>query len=160
MQGHLQIAELWFEEQQPDSAIAAILRTPRNQSSELLRAYVVSRGRQLLRGASDTATTVWQRAIVLFALADSLDSQDDSRSLLVAATLSLARAELVLGIPAKSCPAAERSNRALALSADALDRGAGGGDGGDNSSMRETFTALRLAVENAMRVYCPPPPSS
>ncbi len=150
-QGFLQIAELWFEEEQPDSAIAAVQRAPRSQSPHLLRAYAVSRGRQMLRGASDTATAVWQRAITLFALSDSLDSQDDSRALLAASTLSLARAELVLGIPAKSCPAAERANRALLLSAEALDRV---GNGGNDPGMRDAFTALRTSVDNALRVFC------
>jgi tetratricopeptide (TPR) repeat protein len=152
MQGFLQIAELWFEEEQPDSAVSAILRAPRSTNPDLLRAYAVSRGRQMLRGASDTAVVVWQRAHRLFALADSLDSQDDSRSLIAAVTLSVARAELVAAIPAKSCAGAERADSALVLSAGVLDRSAG--NGRTDPAMSEAFNALRTSTDDAKRVFC------
>jgi tetratricopeptide (TPR) repeat protein len=153
-QGYLQMAELWFEENQPDSAIVAILSAPRQGSTDLLRAYAVSRGRQLLRGAGDTTVVAWRRAIALFTLADSLDSQDDSRALVAASTLSLARAELVLGIPEKSCERSNRANSALTIASSVLERSNGGGD----PAMREAHDALRTSVDNAVRVYCVSPP--
>jgi tetratricopeptide (TPR) repeat protein len=154
MQGFLQMAELWFEEQQPDSGIVAILRAPRTGTTDLLRAYSISRGRQMLRSATDTTTVGWRRSLALFALADSLESQAETRALIAAVTLSLARAELVIAIPLKDCPGVRRAQEALDIAASALDRGVG--DSGD-TAMREAFAALGPPVQNGVTQYCAPP---
>lgn len=156
LQGFLQMAELWFEEEQPDSALAAIARAPRNGATELLRAYAIARGRQMIRAASDTTPRAWQRVVSLFALADTLDSQSDSRALLAASTLQLARSELVIATQEKTCPEASRARTVLDLSSAMLDRGVG--EGGSATELHEAYGALRAAVDNAVKVLCPPPP--
>ena len=156
LQGFLQIAELWFEEEQPDSALAAIARAPRNGATDLLRAYTIARGRQMIRQAADTTPRSWTRAVTLFALADTLESQSDSRALLVAASLQLARSELVIATQVKTCPEAGRASSALELSLATLDRGVG--EGTSATELYEAYGALRTAVDNAVRILCPAPP--
>lgn len=156
LQGFLQMAELWFEEEQPDSALAAIARAPRNGATDLLRAYTIARGRQMIRQASDTTPQAWKRAVTLFALADTLDSQSDSRALLAAASLQLARTELVIATQVKTCPEASRASSALELSSVTLDRGVG--EGSSATELYEAYGALRTAVDNAVRILCPAPP--
>lgn len=160
LNGYLQMATLFNDEQQPDSVVSTIVRAPRDGNPSLVRSYALSAGRQMLRGASDTTTAVWNRAAVLFYLADSLDSQEDSRGLIAAATLSLARAELMLSIPDRSCTHAERANAVLGQSASVLERGVGSGPNADQ--LTEVFGSLRESVDNAKRVFCatPPPPGS
>jgi predicted Zn-dependent protease len=152
VQGFLQIAELWFEEGEPDSALAAIARVPRGGSADLLRAYAMSRGRQMVRAASDTTPATWRRAAGLFALADSLDSQDDTRSLIAASTLELARTELVAAINGRTCPETMRASNALQTAGDALDRGVG--NGSSATELRTAYDALRASIENALKVLC------
>ncbi|HEX7124140.1 MAG TPA: hypothetical protein VF178_17310 [Gemmatimonadaceae bacterium] len=151
-QGYLQMAELWFEEGYPDSALAAIARAPRSADAGLLRAYAIARGRQLIRVASDSTPDAWQRGVALFALADTLDSQADSRALLTAATLQLARSELVLATQHRTCPEAQRADRALQQTAAAIGRGIG--DGSAATELQEAYDAMRAAVENAVQVLC------
>jgi len=157
LQGFLQMAELWFEEGQPDSALAAIARAPRQGATDLLRAYAIARGRQLIRAASDTTPLAWKRAVSLFAMADTLDSQSDSRALLAASTLQLARSELVVATQVKACPEASRASDALHLSSATLDRGVGEGSGA--TELYEAYGALRAAVDNAVKILCAPPPN-
>lgn len=156
LQGFLQIAELWFEEGQPDSALAAIARAPRTGATDLLRAYTIARGRQMIREASDTMPQGWQRAISLFALADTLDSQSDTRALLAAASLQLARSEYVIATQVKACPEVSRASAALDLSSATLDRGVG--EGSSATELFEAYGALRAAVDHAVKILCPPPP--
>jgi tetratricopeptide (TPR) repeat protein len=151
-QGFLQLAELWFEEGQPDSALSAIARAPRGDNPELLRAYAIGRGRQLIRQATDSTPEVWRRGVGLFSLADSLDSQSDSRSLIVASSLQLARSELVMSAGVRSCTEASRASDALTWASSTLDRGLG--DTPSQGELHEAYDALRKAVDNAMRVFC------
>jgi tetratricopeptide (TPR) repeat protein len=150
--GFLQMAELWFEEGQPDSALAAIGRVPRGTSNDLLRAYAISRGRQTIRTANDSTPSEWRRAISLFSLADTLDSQDDTRSLIAASTLQLARSELLAAIRTKTCPESQRSDQALLVTAAVLERGVG--EGSSATELREVYAAMRESVDNALKVLC------
>lgn len=160
-QGFLQMAELWFDEQQPDSALAVIARAPRTgDQRELLRTYAISRGRQLVRAGSDSNVVPWRQSLRLFALADTVESREDSRSLIAATTLQLARNALVSASKSHECPDVNRANETLELTASALTRGVGEGNGSDE--LKEAFGAMRTATETALRVYCnggkvPPP---
>jgi hypothetical protein len=163
-QGFLQIAELWFDEQQPDSALAIIARAPRGgDHRELLRTYVISRGRQLVRAGTDSNVVPWLQSLRLFTLADTLESREDTRSLVAATTLQLARNALVAASKTRECPEANRANETLELTASALSRGVGEGNGGEE--LKEAFSAMRTATDTALRVYCnggktPPPTGS
>lgn len=158
LDGYLQMARLFNEEQQHDSVVAAIVRAPRD-GNPILRTYALGMGQQMLRGGSDTDTATWHRAATLFYLADSLDSQEDSRRLIAATTLNLARAELMLSLPERSCTRAERANAVLGQSSEVIERGVGSGPNADQ--LTEFFGSLRTSVDNAKRVFCatPPPPS-
>ena len=90
-----------------------------------------------------------------FALADTLGSQDDSRALLAAASLQLARAEYVTATETRACPDVTRADSTLALSAGALERGVG--NGGGATELTEVYGALRAAVDNAVKVLCRAP---
>jgi len=153
-QGYLQIAELWFNENEPDSAIAAIARAPRiGARAELVRTYAIARGRQMIRAVEDTSFTIWGHAIALFALADSVDSRDDTRSLLAASNLQVARGSLVVGSKTKDCPNATRANDALGITALMLERGVGDGESG--TQLREAYDQMRPIAESAVKGYCP-----
>jgi hypothetical protein len=157
-QGFLQIAELWFDEHHPDSAVAVMSRAPRTGvNADLLRTYAIARGRQVVRTASDSTPEAWQLAISLFSLADSVESREDSRGLIAATTLQLARGALVLASKARDCPDANRANGLLGLTADALARGVG--DGESATELKDAFGAMRSATDNALRLYCVPPKS-
>jgi hypothetical protein len=152
-QGFLQMAELWFDEHQPDSALAVIARAPRTgDQRELLRMYAVNRGRQLVRAGSDSNTVPWLHSLRLFALADTVESREDSRGLIAATTLQLARNALVAASKSHECPDVNRANETLELTASALTRGVGEGNGSDE--LKEAFGAMRSATDTAMRVYC------
>ncbi len=154
-QGFLQMAELWFGENEPDSAVAAIARAPRTGArSELVRTYAMARGRQMIRSVSDTAFTVWRHAIALFALADSVDSRDDTRSLLVASNLQVARGSLLVASKSRDCPNATRANDALAIAATMLERGVGDGESG--TQLREAYEQMLPIAESAITGYCKP----
>jgi hypothetical protein len=152
-QGYLQIAELWFSEQQPDSAVAAIARAPRNGTrAELLRTYAMARGRQMIREAPDTAFAVWQRAIALFAVADSVDSREDTRSLIAASNLQIARGALVFASKARDCPHASQATSALGVAAEMLQLGVGDGPGAEQ--LREAYDQMRPIADAALKRYC------
>jgi TolB-like protein len=155
-QGYLQMAELWFDEQQPDSAIAIIGRTPRSgPNAELLRTYAIARGRQFTRSALDTSLTTWHRALTLFFLADSVESRDDSRGVIAATSLQLARGALLLASKSRDCQNSNRANETLALTATMLERGVG--DGPSANELHDVFGAMRSATDNALRLYCTTP---
>lgn len=151
-QGYLQMAELWFEEGFPDSALAVMQRAPRSGETALMRAYAIARGRQLIRNANDSTPEAWMRGVALFALADTLDSQPDSRALLAAATLQLARTDLVAATQQRTCPDAQRAGSTLDISSAALGRGVGEGSGA--AELQEAYGAMRAAVANAVKVLC------
>jgi hypothetical protein len=153
-QGFLQMAELWFDEDQPDSALAVIARSSRGGiHAELLRTYAIARGRQMIRGVSDSASTTWRRALTLFSIADSVESRDDTRSLIAASTLQLARGALVVVSKAHDCPDANRANDALVMTAAVLARGVGEGPSADE--LRDAYGAMRPIADQALRLYCP-----
>jgi tetratricopeptide (TPR) repeat protein len=161
-QGYLQIADLWFNEQEPDSAVAAVTRAPRGGArAELLRTYAMARGRQMIRGVPDTAFAVWHRAIALFSVADSVDSRDDTRGLIAASNLQIARGSLVAASKARDCPNASRATDALGVTAAMLERGVG--EGGMADQIREAYDQMRPIADSALKIYCngttPPPPN-
>lgn len=152
-QGFLQIADLWFNENEPDSAVAAVARAPRGGArSELVRTYAIARGRQMISGVEDTAFTVWRRAIALFFVADSVDSREDTRSLLTASHLQVARGALVLGSKTRDCPNATRATDALATASLLLERGVG--DGASADQLKEAYAQMRPIAEQATQSYC------
>jgi hypothetical protein len=155
-QGFLQMAELWFGEEQPDSAIAAIARAPRGGArSELVRTYAIARGRQMIRAVPDTAFLIWRRAIALFSLADSVDSREDTRGLLAASNLQVARGSLVVSQKTRDCPNATRASETLGVTALMLERGVG--EGATADQLREAYDQMRPIAEAATKSYCPPP---
>jgi hypothetical protein len=152
-QGYLQIAELWLGEQQPDSAIAAIARAPRTgPRAELVRTYAMARGRQMIRDAPDTAFAVWQRALTLFAVADSVDSREDTRGLIAASNLQRARGALIVGAKARDCPHASLATVALGVTAMMLELGVG--DGSSADQLREAYDEMRPIADAAVKRYC------
>jgi tetratricopeptide (TPR) repeat protein len=158
VQGYLQMAEIWFDESQPDSAVQVVARAPRTGAgAPLVRAYAIGRGRQVIRAASDSTPALWRTAVALFSIADSVDAQEDSRQLLAAATLQLARSELTLAARDRACPDAARANEALGIAATLLARAPADGTNtadGDSQQMQQAYDALRTAVDNAVRVLC------
>ncbi|HVT39106.1 MAG TPA: hypothetical protein VHE78_08670 [Gemmatimonadaceae bacterium] len=153
LQGFLQLAELWFEEQRPDSALAALTRAPRTGTgAEMLRSYAIGRGGQLLRAAADSEPAAQRLAVSFLVLADSIDSREDSRGYVAGATLQLARSELVLASRSRGCAEAKRADLALTTSSTALERGVGEGSASDQ--LRQVFGTMRSAVDNAMKVLC------
>lgn len=153
-QGFLQMAELWLGEQEPDSAIAVISRAPRKgPRAELLRTYAMARGRQMIREAPDTAFATWKRALSLFSLADSVDSRDDTRSLIAASSLQVARGSLVVASKSHDCPNATRANDALGITAAML--GLGVGDGESANQLRQAYDEMKPLAEKAVKTLCP-----
>jgi tetratricopeptide (TPR) repeat protein len=153
LQGFLQLAEMWFEEQRPDSALATLMRAPRTGTgAEMLRSYAIGRGGQLLRSAADSEPAGQRLAVSFLVFADSLDSREDSRSYVAGATLQLARSELVLASRSRGCAEAKRADVALTTSSNALERGVGEGSASDQ--LRQVFGTMRSAVDNAMKALC------
>jgi tetratricopeptide (TPR) repeat protein len=152
-QGYLQLAELWIEEQHPDSALHWLARAPRSDAgAEMVRTYAMGRGGQLLRAAADTASAAQRMAISFFILADSIDSRDDSRSYVAASNLQLARNELVLASKSRGCDDARRADEALTTSSDALGRGVGEGSAADE--LKLGYDNIKAAVNSALKVLC------
>jgi hypothetical protein len=158
-QGFLQIAELWFDDSQPDSALATVARAPRTgTNAELLRTYAISRGRLAVQSATDSAPEGWRLGLALFALADSVESREDSRGLLAVTTLQFARAALVDASKSRDCQQASRANDLLGMTADELSRGVGESAG--MTELRGAYDAMRTATDNAKRIYCTTPRAS
>jgi tetratricopeptide (TPR) repeat protein len=156
-QGFLQMAELWLGEKEPDSAIAVISRAPRKgPRAELLRTYAMARGRQMIREAPDTAFVIWKRALALFSLADSVDSRDDTRGLIAASSLQVARGSLVVASKSHDCPNATRANDALGITAAML--GLGVGDDESAAQLRQAYDEMRPFAETAIKRFCPATP--
>jgi tetratricopeptide (TPR) repeat protein len=152
-QGFLQMAELWLGEQQPDSAIAVISRAPRaGPRAELLRTYAIARGRQMIRETPDTAFVIWRRALNLFSIADSVDSRDDTRGLIAASNLQLARGSLVVASKSRDCPNATRASDALGVTAAMLELGVG--DGESAGQLRQAYDEMRPFADTAVKRFC------
>lgn len=152
LEGFLQMAELWFQESQIDSAIASVLRAPRTGHSDLLRSYAIGRGRMLLRAASDSVPTAWTQALALFSLADSLDSQDESRALVAATTLNLARAHLLRAVKAKDCTETSAAQGALSVTSSAIERGVGSTAGA--AELTSAYESISGSVGTALQLFC------
>jgi tetratricopeptide (TPR) repeat protein len=152
-QGYLQLAELWLEEQHPDSALAWLARAPRvGEGTEMVRAYAMGRGGQLLRAAGDTGRAAQRMAINFIVLADSIESREDTRTYLAASTLQLARNELVVASKSHVCDDARRADGVLNESSSALERGVGEGSTADQ--LKQAYDAMKSAVDNAVKVLC------
>ncbi|HEX7546303.1 MAG TPA: hypothetical protein VF368_06220 [Gemmatimonadaceae bacterium] len=155
-QGYLQMAELWFEEQLPDSALAVLRRAPRTgDGAETLRSYAIARGARVLRSAGDTSLALQRLAVSFLVLADSVESREDSRSYAAAGMLQLARGELVLAARTRACPDVQQADATLRAAASELERGVGGAAAADG--LKQAWNAMKTAVDNAARVLCQPP---
>ncbi|WP_337170325.1 hypothetical protein [Gemmatimonas aurantiaca] len=153
---YLQLADAFFEQQQPDSAFVTLLLAPRHgDQAEILRGYVVARGVTLLRTASDSAPALQQTAVRMLVLADSIASREDTRSYLAAAALQASRAQLVTASRSRTCVDVRSSEETLQLSADAIARGLG--EGANAAEISAAYEAMRVAVENAIRSLCKEP---
>ena len=149
-QSHLRLAELWFQDGQPDSALVSLGRAPRTgTAATVLRAYATGRGVELLRAASDTVPASYRASLALLALADSVDSREDSRGLLVAVALQAARSELVVAARALDCDGLHRSDALLLRAADHLARGVGAGTAAEE--LAQAQQAMRAAVDVALQ---------
>ncbi|MEY4957779.1 MAG: hypothetical protein RL409_2036 [Gemmatimonadota bacterium] len=150
---YLTLADLFVEEHQPDSAAATLARAPRRgEQSELLRTYSIARGLLLLRGAGDSLPTQQHAAIAMLTLADSIESRPDSRAYVAAATLQLARSQLLQASKTRLCADSRLASETLAVSASAIDRGLG--DSANATEITTMFGAMRSAVDNATGVLC------
>jgi len=150
---YLRLAELWFQEGRPDSALVVLAQAPRSgEGTMMLRTYLVGRGLEALRGAVDSVPGTYTHAVAFLALADSVDSGEDSRSLLVAATLQQARAHLVVGASGRQCDPIRIADSDLVLAGRFLERGVGQGSAA--TELHEAHAGLRSAVDEAARVLC------
>jgi tetratricopeptide (TPR) repeat protein len=150
---YLRLAELWFQDARPDSALRVLTQAPREgESAPMLRAYLVGRGLSALRTAVDSVPETYTMALALLALADSVSSADDSRGLVVAATLQQARAHLVVGAAGRRCEPIRAAEEELVLAAGVLARGVG--EGSSATELHEAHAGLQAAVSEAERVIC------
>lgn len=153
-QGYLQMAELWFEEQLPDSALAVLRRAPRTgEGMEMLRSYAIGRGARVLRAAADSAMGVQRLAVGFLFLADSVQSREDSRSYVAAGLLQLARGELVAASTSRECDAVKRADAYLVSSEDFLNRGVSTA-ANSTEGFKQAHDAMRAAIDNAAKVLC------
>ena len=152
---YLQLADLFVEAQRTDSAAAVLARAPRTgEQAELLRTYTVARGLLLLRAAGDTLPVQQQAAVSMLWLADSVSSRADSRAYAAAATLQLARAQLLQASKTRTCADARTADATLGQSAAAIERGLG--ESANAAEITSMQAAMRSAVDNAMTVLCRP----
>lgn len=157
-QSQLRLAELWFQDGRPDSALRVLQRAPREgiAGAASLRRYAMARGVELLRSASDTVPSSYALPLALLALADSVESGPDTRGLLVAGGLQMARSELVLSSVTRACDGVRRADLALGATAALLARGVGDGSAADE--LRQAQAVMRGAVDDALRRDCAPAP--
>lgn len=150
--GYLRMAELWFSQKRADSAVATLARAPRSgDDAELLRAYAMGRGMQSLRDTAVTADA-WHTTISLIALADSVNSRDDTRSLIAAVSMQLAQNQLTTAARTKQCSGTRDARSSLAMADAALSRGVGTGRNADE--LREGYTQLSAAAGNLSKLLC------
>lgn len=153
----LQLADLYVEAHALDSTVAILRRAPRSgESLEALRSYTLARGLMLFRAAADSAPQRQQAGMALLLLADTLASRGDSRSTIAAAALQVARAHLVMASRSRNCGATQQANETLRLTADAITRGLGDGDGSSRTEITSAYDAMRHAVDDALVLLCRP----
>ena len=156
--GYLQIADLWLEEQAPDSALAALRRAPRaGDGVDMLRSYAIARGVRLLRSATGSALDLQRTAVNFLVFADSVASREDSRNYVAAGLLQLGRSELVLASRTRDCADVSRADTAVTSAARTMERGGGSSAGPAADGLKQAYDAMRAAVDNASRVLCKPP---
>ena len=155
--GYLQIADLWLEEQAPDSALAALRRAPRaGDGVDMLRSYAIARGVRLLRSAPDSALGQQRTAVNFLVFADSVASREDSRNYVAAGLLQLGRSELVLASKTRACSDLSQADTAVIGAAGAMQRGGGATAGPAAEGLKQAYDAMRAAVDNASKVLCKP----
>ncbi len=149
---YLQLAELWFEEGKPDSALTALARTPRTgPTKETLRSYIIGRGGQLLRSAGDSTFDRQRLAVSFLLLADSIESRDDTRGYVLGASLQAARSQLVAASKTRDCADARRADDAMLWSAGMLERGVGSANADE---LRTAYESMRGATDTAIKALC------
>lgn len=155
---YLRLADMWYQEGRADSALAILTRAPRSgEGVTRLRAYLVARGLDQLRASVDSLPESYLRPMAFLALADSVESREDSRGLVVAASLQLARAHLVTGATARRCEPIQQAVSGLALATTFLARGVGEGEAA--TELVEARDGLQSAVDEAGRILCTEPPA-
>ena len=78
----------------------------------------------------------------------------DSRAYVAAATLQLARTQLLQASKTRRCADSRLAFETLAVSGSAIDRGLG--DSANAAEITTMFSAMRSAVDNAIDVLCKP----
>lgn len=147
------LADLLLEEHHPDSAVQVLQAAPRTgDHAETLRSYALARGVQLLRAAADTAPARQRAALALLLLADSVASREDSRTIVAAASLQMARALLIEALRTNACPDVQRADDMLAVAAAVIARGLTAGTSGDE--IAAASAALRTATTEARATRC------
>lgn len=150
---YLALADLYLEENHADSALLVLRRAPRaGDQMETVRSYVLARGLQQLRAAADTAPARQRLALQLLLLADSVDSREDSRATVAAASLQTARSHLVDAVRTNACADVRQADTMLALSAGMIARGLG--SGGNIAEINAAYEAMRKATTEALAVRC------
>jgi hypothetical protein len=150
--GYLRVAELWFSQHRVDSAVATLARAPRTgDGADLLRSYAVGRGMQVLRAGTPTEE-IWRTTITLFAIADSVESRPDTRSLIAAVTMQLAQSELATATKTHDCGATKDAIQSLALADAAISKGVGEGSSADE--LRDAYTKLNAAAGSMSKSFC------
>ncbi len=150
---YLALADLHLEDNHADSALLVLRRAPRTGDQvETVRSYVLARGLQLLRAAADTAPARQRVALQLLLLADSVDSREDSRATVAAASLQVARSHLVDAFRTNACADVQLADTMLALSAQVIARGLG--SGGNIAEINAAYDAMRKATTDALAVRC------
>jgi hypothetical protein len=118
-----------------------------------LRSYVPSPAvLQQLRAAADTAPARQRMALHLLLLADSVDSREDSRATVAAASLQVARSHLVDAFRTNACADVQRADATLIISAAAI--GGGLGNIASAGEIVAAFDAMRKAVSDALATRC------
>ncbi len=150
--GYLRVAELWFSQHRVDSAVATLARAPRKgDGADLLRSYTVGRGMQVLRAGTPNED-VWRTTITLFAIADSVESRPDTRSLIAAVTMQLAQSELATATKTKQCSTTKDAMQSLAWADAAIQKGVGEGSSADE--LRDAYSKLNAAAESMSKSFC------
>lgn len=95
-QGHLRIAQLEFELNQPDSALAELHASLKGgEDSSIVAAFALSKGNSLFRAANGTKTSAdFSVALRMLAFADSIRTSEQAKFLTGAAALAVAQTAL------------------------------------------------------------------
>jgi tetratricopeptide (TPR) repeat protein len=149
----LSLADLHLEDDRADSALLVLSRAPRTgDQKETVRSYVLARGLQQLRAAADTAPARQRLALQLLLLADSVESREDSRATVTAASLQVARSHLVDAFRTNACADVQQADTMLGLSAQVIARGLG--SGGNIAEINAAYDAMRKATTDALAARC------